>query len=166
MLARTNTIAHEMAHMWFGDLVTMQWWDDLWLNESFAEYMAHRTCVDGHRVHRRVGRLDDGPQGAGGMPRSAPPRPTRWPGRAALDAQAALQDFDGISYAKGAATLRQLIAHIGDDAFIAGVAAYLRAALLRQRHAGRLHGLHGAGQSASRSTDVEPGRGCSRPAST
>ena len=60
------------------------------------------------------------------MPRSAPRRRTPWPGRAAPDAQAALQDFDGISYAKGAATLRQLIAHIGDDAFIAGVGDYLR----------------------------------------
>ncbi len=45
ILGRANTIAHEMAHMWFGDLVTMTWWDDLWLNESFAEYMAYRTLV-------------------------------------------------------------------------------------------------------------------------
>ncbi|TQJ49508.1 aminopeptidase N [Phycicoccus sp. SLBN-51] len=125
VLTRTNTIAHEMAHMWFGDLVTMRWWDDLWLNESFAEYMAHRTTVDATEftegwVDSTVARKMWG--------YAAERTPSTHPvaGGAALDAQAALQDFDGISYAKGAATLRQLIAHIGDDAFIAGVSAYLR----------------------------------------
>ena len=125
VLTRSNTIAHEMAHMWFGDLVTMRWWDDLWLNESFAEYMAHRTSVDATEftegwVDSTVARKMWG--------YAAERTPSTHPvaGGAALDAQAALQDFDGISYAKGAATLRQLIAHIGDDAFIAGVSAYLR----------------------------------------
>ncbi|MDF2144479.1 aminopeptidase N [Knoellia sp. p5-6-4] len=125
VLTRSNTIAHEMAHMWFGDLVTMRWWDDLWLNESFAEYMAHRTTVDATEftegwVDSTVARKMWG--------YAAERTPSTHPvaGGAALDAQAALQDFDGISYAKGAATLRQLIAHIGDDAFIAGVSAYLR----------------------------------------
>jgi aminopeptidase N len=124
VLTRSNTIAHEMAHMWFGDLVTMRWWDDLWLNESFAEYMAHRTTVDATEftegwVDSTVARKMWG--------YAAERTPSTHPvaGGAALDAQAALQDFDGISYAKGAATLRQLIAHIGDDAFIAGVSAYL-----------------------------------------
>lgn len=125
VLSRTNTIAHEMAHMWFGDLVTMQWWDDLWLNESFAEYMAHRTCVAATEftdawVDSTVARK------AWGYAAERTPSTHPVAGSAALDAQAALQDFDGISYAKGAATLRQLIAHIGDDAFIAGVADYLR----------------------------------------
>ena len=125
VLTRSNTIAHEMAHMWFGDLVTMRWWDDLWLNESFAEYMAHRTSVDATEftegwVDSTVARKMWG--------YAAERTPSTHPvaGGAALDAQAALQDFDGISYAKGAATLRQLIAHIGDAAFIAGVSAYLR----------------------------------------
>ena len=111
--------------MWFGDLVTMRWWDDLWLNESFAEYMAHRTCVAATEftegwVDSTVARKMWG--------YAAERTPSTHPvaGAAALDTQAALQDFDGISYAKGAAALRQLIAHIGDDAFIDGVSAYLR----------------------------------------
>ena len=125
VLSRTNTITHEMAHMWFGDLVTMQWWDDLWLNESFAEYMAHRTCVEATEftdawVDSTVARK------AWGYAAERTPSTHPVAGAAALDAAGRAQDFDGISYAKGAATLRQLIAHIGDDAFIAGVGDYLR----------------------------------------
>ena len=125
VLSRTNTITHEMAHMWFGDLVTMRWWDDLWLNESFAEYMSHRTCVDATEF---TDAWIDSTMARKGWGYAAERTPSTHPvaGSAALDTQAALQDFDGISYAKGAATLRQLIAHIGDDAFIAGVSAYLR----------------------------------------
>ena len=125
VLTRSSTISHEMAHMWFGDLVTMQWWDDLWLNESFAEYMSHRTLdaateftdawVDSSMARKTWG------YAAERMPSTHPVA-----GSPAPDAQSALQNFDGISYAKGAATLRQLIAHIGDAAFIAGVGDYLR----------------------------------------
>ncbi|MEP7192426.1 MAG: aminopeptidase N [Actinomycetota bacterium] len=125
VLTRSSTITHEMAHMWFGDLVTMQWWDDLWLNESFAEYMSHRTLsavteftdawVDSSMARKPWG------YAAERMPSTHPVA-----GLPAPDAQSALQNFDGISYAKGAATLRQLIAHIGDAAFISGVADYLR----------------------------------------
>ena len=125
LTTRSNTIAHEMAHMWFGDLVTMQWWDDLWLNESFAEYMAYRTLttateftdawVDFSIVRKMWGYAAE---------RAPSTHPVA--GSPAPDALSALQNFDGISYAKGAAVLRQLIAHIGDDAFIAGVTAYLR----------------------------------------
>ena len=125
ILARSNTIAHEMAHMWFGDMVTMNWWDDLWLNESFAEYMAHRTTsavtefteswVDATMVRKVWG------YAAERMPSAHPVA-----GSPAPDARSALQNFDGISYAKGSAVLRELIAYIGDDAFLAGLGVYLR----------------------------------------
>jgi aminopeptidase N len=125
ILTRANTIAHEMAHMWFGDLVTMTWWDDLWLNESFAEYMAFRTLVSATRftdawVEFSMSRKLWG-YAAERTPSTHPVAGSPTP-----DAQSALQNFDGISYAKGASVLRQLIAHIGDEAFIAGVRAYLR----------------------------------------
>jgi aminopeptidase N len=117
---RTALIAHEMAHQWFGNLVTPQWWDDLWLNESFAEYMGYRvaasaTAYDNAWVDmsysRRVWGLD------------ADSRPTTHPvaGNGAVDALAALQDFDGISYARGSNVLRQLAERLGDDVFLAGV---------------------------------------------
>ncbi|HET8595932.1 MAG TPA: aminopeptidase N [Intrasporangium sp.] len=124
LLTRANTVAHELSHMWFGDLVTMKWWDDLWLNESFAEYMSHRCLVDATQytdawvdssIERKVWGY--------GAERSPSTHPVA--GVEALDAISALQNFDGISYAKGAAALRQLIAYVGDDRFIAGVRAYL-----------------------------------------
>ncbi len=124
ILSRSNTIAHECAHMWFGDLVTMTWWDDLWLNESFAEYMSHRTLVAATEftdawVDSAVARKVWG-YAAERMPSTHPVA-----GSPAPDAASALQNFDGISYAKGAATLRQLIAYMGDDAFLAGVRDHL-----------------------------------------
>ncbi|WP_256793494.1 aminopeptidase N [Terrabacter sp. Ter38] len=124
LLTRANTVSHEMSHMWFGDIVTMKWWDDLWLNESFAEYMSHRCLVDATEytdawVDSSIVRKVWGY----GAERSPSTHPVA--GVEALDAQSALQNFDGISYAKGAATLRQLIAYVGDDQFIAGVRAYL-----------------------------------------
>ncbi|MHB8275999.1 MAG: aminopeptidase N, partial [Dermatophilaceae bacterium] len=125
VLTRSSTISHEMAHMWFGDLVTMLWWDDLWLNESFAEYMSHRTLYEATEltdawVDSSMARKPWG-YAAERMPSTHPVA-----GSPAPDAQSALQNFDGISYAKGSATLVQLVAHIGDDAFIAGVGDYLR----------------------------------------
>jgi len=126
VLTRSSTISHEMAHMWFGDLVTMRWWDDLWLNESFAEYMSDRTLYEATEftdawVDASMARKPWG-YAAERMPSTHPVA-----GSPAPDAQSALQNFDGISYAKGSATLRQLIAHIGDAAFIAGIGDYLRA---------------------------------------
>ncbi len=125
VLERDNTIAHEMAHMWFGDLVTMRWWDDLWLNESFAEYMAYRTSTEALGAEEAWVEF--------GIVRklwgyAAERSPSTHPvaGSSAPDALSALQNFDGISYAKGASVLRQLIAHIGDEAFVAGVGDYLR----------------------------------------
>ena len=125
ILQRANTIAHEMAHMWFGDLVTMTWWDDLWLNESFAEYMAYRTLVAATRFDEAWVEFSMSRKLWG---YAAERTPSTHPvaGSPAPDAQSALQNFDGISYAKGASVLRQLIAHIGDDVFINGVRSYLQ----------------------------------------
>ena len=124
LLTRSNTIAHEMAHMWFGDLVTPVWWDDLWLNESFAEYMAHRACVGATEfteawVDFGVGRKPWG--------YAAERSPSTHPvaGAPAPDGDTALQNFDGISYAKGASALRQLIEWMGDEDFMAGVRDHL-----------------------------------------
>ncbi len=120
--SRAGTVAHEMAHMWFGDLVTMRWWDDLWLNESFAEYAAHRCCSEGtqYPLWTEFGILrKDWGSVADQSPSTHPVA-----GNGALDAEAALQDFDGISYAKGAAVLKQLVAHLGDDVFLAGLRDY------------------------------------------
>ncbi len=119
--SRAGLIAHEMAHQWFGDLVTMTWWDDLWLNESFAEYAAHRCCTEATNyplwiefgVRKDWGRVAD---------QSPSTHPVA--GNGSADAQAALQDFDGISYAKGAAVLRQLVAYLGDEVFLSGLKDY------------------------------------------
>ncbi|MEU3569922.1 aminopeptidase N [Kitasatospora sp. NPDC036755] len=117
---RALVVVHEMAHMWFGDLVTMKWWDDLWLNESFAEYMAYRVTAastrftsawTGFAANRKPWGYD------------ADQRPSTHPVAPGTvdDTAQALQNFDGISYAKGAAALRQLVAWLGEDAFLAGV---------------------------------------------
>ncbi|MEV1290005.1 aminopeptidase N [Micromonospora sp. NPDC049679] len=123
---RATTIAHEMAHMWFGDLVTMRWWDDLWLNESFAEYMGTRVTAEATRFDRAWTTF--------GMRRkawgyAADQRPSTHPvaPQEVADAAQALLNFDGISYAKGASVLRQLVAWVGDDAFLAGLRAYFDA---------------------------------------
>ena len=123
--SRAGVIAHEMAHQWFGDLVTMTWWDDLWLNESFAEYMAHRCCTEIGRyplwtefgiVRKSWGSAAD--QGPSTHPVA---------GNGAVDAESALQDFDGISYAKGASLLKQLVAFVSDEVFLAGLRHYFDA---------------------------------------
>ncbi len=122
---RARIVAHEMAHQWFGDLVTMRWWDDLWLNESFADYVAYRvtheaTDFDDSWVSSAFTRKYWG--------LVADQRPSTHPvaGNGAADAASALNDFDGISYAKGSATLKQLNAHLGDEIFFNGVRAHLR----------------------------------------
>jgi aminopeptidase N len=120
---RAIVIAHEMAHMWFGDLVTMRWWDDLWLNESFAEYMGQQVIAEvsrftttwtGFAVKRKAWGYD------------ADQRPSTHPvaAQGVDDTAAARVSFDGISYAKGASVLRQLVAWVGEDAFRDGVNAY------------------------------------------
>ena len=123
---RATTIAHEMAHMWFGDLVTMRWWDDLWLNESFAEYLgtwvtAEATRFTGAWTTFGMRRKAWG-YAADQRPSTHPVAPTE-----VADSAAALLNFDGISYAKGAAVLRQLVAWLGDDVFLAGLRAHFAA---------------------------------------
>ncbi|MEI6623694.1 MAG: aminopeptidase N, partial [Actinomycetes bacterium] len=119
---RANTILHELAHMWFGNLVTMHWWDDLWLNESFAEWAAHYANVEATRftdawttfLNQRKAwayRQDQ--------------LPSTHPIAADMtDLDAVLVNFDGITYAKGAAALRQLVAWVGEEQFLAGVRNY------------------------------------------
>jgi aminopeptidase N len=123
--ARGETILHEMAHMWFGDLVTMRWWDDLWLNESFATWA-------GTEAQARATR----------WPHSWTTFTTAWKAWACKqdqlpsthpiaadipDIHAVEVNFDGITYAKGAAVLKQLVAYVGYDNFLAGVRAYFAA---------------------------------------
>ncbi|GAB2744030.1 aminopeptidase N [Kitasatospora kifunensis] len=120
---RAIVVCHEMAHMWFGDLVTLAWWDDVWLNESFAEMLGHRIAAEATRytgawtifAARRKGWGYDADQ-----------RPTTHPiaASAAASAAEALANFDGISYAKGASALRQLTHWLGDERFFAGLNAY------------------------------------------
>lgn len=121
--SRATTIAHEMAHMWFGDLVTMRWWDDLWLNESFAEYLGTRVVAEATRFDRAwtTFALRGKARGyaADQRPSTHPVAPDE-----VTDAAQGLLNFDGISYAKGAAVLRQLVAWLGDDDFLAGLHAY------------------------------------------
>ena len=117
---RATTLIHEMAHMWFGDLVTPVWWDDLWLNESFAEYMGARVAADATEfteswLSESYGRRSWG--------LSADQRPSTHPvaGNGAADGATALQNFDGISYAKGASIIKQLNSRLGDEVFFGGV---------------------------------------------
>ncbi|MEV7326534.1 aminopeptidase N [Micromonospora sp. NPDC093244] len=123
---RATTIAHEMAHMWFGNLVTMRWWDDLWLNESFAEYLGVRVAAEATRF--------EGTWTTFAMRRkawgyAADQRPSTHPvaPQEVADAAEGLLNVDGISYAKGASVLRQLVAWLGDEAFLAGLNAHFAA---------------------------------------
>lgn len=120
---RATTIAHEMAHMWFGDLVTMSWWDDLWLNESFAEYLGTRVTAEATRFGRAWTTFAMRRKAWG---YTADQRPSTHPvaPQEVTDAAQGLLNFDGISYAKGASVLRQLVAWLGDEAFLAGLNAH------------------------------------------
>ncbi|MGH8887382.1 MAG: aminopeptidase N [Egibacteraceae bacterium] len=124
-LQRASTILHEMAHMWFGDLVTMRWWDDLWLNESFATYMGTLALAEStrftqawadfaHQVKAWAYREDQ--------------RPTTHPIVAdVFDTDVLHTHFDGITYAKGASVLKQLVHWVGRDAFRDGLRGYFPA---------------------------------------
>src|SRR3954469_2594330 len=121
---RCSVILHEMAHMWFGDLVTMRWWDDLWLNESFAEWACYHAEVEateftdswtGFANARKItGYTQD-------------QLPTTHPIAADNhDLQAVEVNFDMITYAKGASVLKQLVAWVGLDPFLAGLRTYFK----------------------------------------
>ncbi|MFH8588004.1 aminopeptidase N [Streptomyces celluloflavus] len=124
---RAETILHELAHMWFGDLVTMEWWNDLWLNESFATYTSiacqayapgskwpHSWTTFANSMKTWAYRQDQ--------------LPSTHPIMAEIrDLDDVLVNFDGITYAKGASVLKQLVAYVGMDEFFKGVQAYFTA---------------------------------------
>ncbi|WP_330349782.1 aminopeptidase N [Streptomyces sp. NBC_00582] len=124
---RAETILHELAHMWFGDLVTMEWWNDLWLNESFATYTSiacqayspqsrwpHSWTTFANSMKTWAYRQDQ--------------LPSTHPIMAEIrDLDDVLVNFDGITYAKGASVLKQLVAYVGMDEFFTGVQAYFKA---------------------------------------
>lgn len=119
---RANTILHEMAHMWFGDLVTMKWWDDLWLNESFAEWAAHHANVNATRY-------TDAWTTFSNLRKAWAYRQDQLPSTHPIaadmvDLDAVRVNFDGITYAKGASALRQLVAWVGEDNFRKAINTY------------------------------------------
>ncbi|MCU0282372.1 MAG: aminopeptidase N [Candidatus Nanopelagicales bacterium] len=120
---RANTILHELAHMWFGDLVTMRWWDDLWLNESFAEWASHHAMVAGGTDYPEAWTT------FGSLRKTWAYRQDQLPSTHPIatdmvDLEAVKLNFDGITYAKGASALRQLVAWVGEEEFLAGLRTY------------------------------------------
>ncbi|WP_329132054.1 aminopeptidase N [Streptomyces sp. NBC_01476] len=121
---RANVVLHEMTHMWFGDLVTMRWWDDLWLKESFADFMGSFSQVEATRytegwitfANRRKAWAYRADQLPSTHPVVADIR----------DLEAAKLNFDGITYSKGAAVLKQLVAYVGRDAFLEAARRYFK----------------------------------------
>ena len=121
---RANVILHELAHMWFGNLVTMRWWDDLWLNESFASFISVYAQVAATRFKSgwvTFAQTEKSWAYEQDQLPSTHPIATEVP-----DTDTVLTNFDGITYAKGAAVLRQLVAWVGEEAFLKGVRAYFR----------------------------------------
>ncbi len=119
---RAEVIMHEMSHMWFGDLATPRWWNDTWLKESFADLMGYQVAAEaagfpGAWILFALGRKQ--------WAYTQDERPTTHPVEAVIDdLEAARQNFDGITYAKGAAVMKQLQAYVGKDAFFAGARQY------------------------------------------
>ncbi|MGL5406740.1 MAG: aminopeptidase N [Propionibacteriaceae bacterium] len=119
---RANTILHEMSHMWFGDLVTPKWWDDLWLKESFAEYMGAHASAEATE-------FTDAWVAFSGARKNWAYQQDQLPSTHPIVAdipnlEAAKQNFDGITYAKGAAVLKQLVSWVGVEEFFAGARDY------------------------------------------
>jgi aminopeptidase N len=123
-LGRAEVILHEMAHMWFGDLVTMRWWNDLWLNESFATYMSYLALVEGTRFKSSWQVFNSGMKNwAYRQDQLITTHPIA--GEIA-DTDQTFLNFDGITYGKGAATIKQLVATIGIDGFRNGMRTYFQ----------------------------------------
>jgi aminopeptidase N len=119
---RAEVILHEMAHMWFGDLVTMKWWDDIWLNESFAEYMGYLATAQATRFESAW--MEFANEMKGGA-RRQDQLPTTHPIVADIpDVESITLNLDRITYNKGAAALQQLVTWVGEDAFFRGVHQY------------------------------------------
>ena len=119
---RAETILHEMAHMWFGDLVTMRWWDDLWLNESFATFMSVLCQAEATRYTQAWTTFAN-------IEKSWAYRQDQLPATHPIaadipDIAAGQVNFDGITYAKGASVLKQLVAWVGQEEFLSGLRAY------------------------------------------
>ncbi|MDO5710749.1 MAG: aminopeptidase N [Micrococcales bacterium] len=122
---RALTLLHELAHMWFGDLVTMRWWDDLWLNESFAEWASTTAQAEATRWTTAWTTFATAEKNwAYRQDQLSSTHPIVAPIRHLEDVEA---NFDGITYAKGASVLKQLVAYVGRDAFREGLRAYFRA---------------------------------------
>ncbi|MDX8033007.1 aminopeptidase N [Lentzea sp. BCCO 10_0856] len=119
---RAETVLHEMAHMWFGDLVTMRWWDDLWLNESFATWasvLAQAEATEYRQAWTTFAKIEKS------WAYRQDQLPSTHPVAADIsDVQAVEVNFDGITYAKGASVLKQLVAYVGLENFLAGLRVY------------------------------------------
>ncbi|MFJ8508736.1 aminopeptidase N [Streptomyces avermitilis] len=121
---RANVILHEMAHMWFGDLVTMVWWDDLWLKESFADFMGTFSMVEATRFTNGWVTFANNRKA---WAYRADQLPSTHPVTADIrDLEDAKLNFDGITYAKGASVLKQLVAYAGREAFLEGARRYFK----------------------------------------
>jgi len=119
---RALTILHELAHMWFGDLVTMQWWDDLWLNESFAEWAS--TVCQAEATDWTQAWTTFATSEKAWAYRQDQLSSTHPVAADMVDLASVEVNFDGITYAKGASVLKQLVAYVGREAFTSGLRAY------------------------------------------
>jgi aminopeptidase N len=121
---RAQILLHEMAHMWFGDLVTMRWWDDLWLNEAFASWASNWAGVNCTEFADEWATFLAGGKIAGYRQDMSP---ATHPIRGEVpDVAQAMANFDAITYTKGASVLKQLMAYVGEDVFVEGLRAYFR----------------------------------------
>ena len=123
-MRRSETLLHEMAHMWFGDLVTMRWWDGLWLNETFATYMGNLANVEATRFKNSWTTFA---MSLKAKAKAQDQLSTTHPIVAEIpDVESVLLNFDPITYEKGGSALKQLVAWVGEDAFFQGVNAYFK----------------------------------------